>query len=489
MLPPFEARQKSYFTKLESVLVLETVFAIVDIETCGARFDFKRGRIIDICILVHDGLQVIDKFSTLINPECHIGSFYTKLSGITNEMVQDAPRFYEVARDILQFTEGKIFVAHNAAFDYHFIKDEFASLGYKFKRDTLCTVKLSRKLLPGKASYSLGNLCESVGIQIFDRHRAEGDAVATAKLLDLLLQQKAQSKQYRSANVQQIMTSRLDNIKKYILDKLPDTCGVYYFLGKEGQILYIGKSVNMYSRAISHFNTDLKKTKELLGHLYNADYVETGSELISLLMESEEIKKHKPPYNSARKKDQFTHSIDYHPDRGVHALRIVPYEESEWSLAAFTSYAAAREKLEQWMDEYELCLQYCGLTEQDSQCFHHQIKKCRGICCGDESAEDYNKRVEKLQSVQGYAYKHFVLFDRGRNPEEWAFVYIREGHYFGYGYADLSQSFQHEADIQSALISKKYYPDADVLIRGWLRQHKHPKMLILPDMPQSLYPE
>jgi len=195
------------------------MFAIVDIETCGPKFAYQKGRIIDICILVHDGISVVDKFSTLINPDCHIGSFYTNLSGITNEMVKDAPRFHEVAKEILNYTEGKIFVAHNSAFDYNFIKDEFASLGFRFKRDTLCTVRLSRKLLPGKTSYSLGNLCASIGIEIKNRHRAEGDAVATAELLNLLLQLKTQSKEYKTKSVTQIMTTRIDAIKKYILDK------------------------------------------------------------------------------------------------------------------------------------------------------------------------------------------------------------------------------------------------------------------------------
>src|SRR5581483_8818257 len=122
------------------------MFAIVDIETCGPSFIHKKGRIIEICILVHDGLSVVDKFSTLINPECFISPIFTKISGITNEMVKDAPRFHEVAKQILTFTEGCIFVAHNVNFDYGFVKDEFASLGYKYKRDTLCTVRLSRKL-------------------------------------------------------------------------------------------------------------------------------------------------------------------------------------------------------------------------------------------------------------------------------------------------------------------------------------------------------
>ena len=152
------------------------MFAIIDIETCGGRFDFRRGRITEICIIKHDGLAVVDKFTTLINPECHISAYFSGLTGITNDMVANAPKFYEVAAKILEMTEGCVFVAHNVGFDYNFVKDEFHSLGYKYKRETLCTVRLSRKLLPNRISYSLGHLCASLGIEIEGRHRAEGDA-------------------------------------------------------------------------------------------------------------------------------------------------------------------------------------------------------------------------------------------------------------------------------------------------------------------------
>ncbi len=448
------------------------MFAIVDIETCGPKYAFQKGRIIDICIVVHDGLQVIDQFSTLINPECHIGSFYTSLSGITNEMVQDAPRFHEVAKEIIHYTEGKIFVAHNAAFDYNFIKDEFASLGYKFKRDTLCTVRLSRKLMPGKKSYSLGNLCESLGIPNMARHRAEGDAVATTKLLDLLLQLKTQSTQYKSASLTQIMTSRIDNIKKYILDKLPATTGVYYFLNKNQQILYIGKSIDMYQRAVSHFNTDLKKTKKLLHELCNVDFVETGSELITLLLESEEIKKHKPLYNTARKKDVFTHCIDLIEKDQVMRMQIVPYDESVNSLLSFTSYMSARARLEDWIQEYILCLKYCGLTTDESVCFHHQIKKCNGICAGQEEAADYNKRIENLIKNNSFSANTFLVFDRGRKEGEKSFILVENRKYVGYGYLDEYASVTDLDDLKSYLENKKYYPDANDILRQWLKQKR-----------------
>jgi DNA polymerase-3 subunit epsilon len=203
-----------------------------------------------------------------------------------------------------------------------------------------------------------------------------------------LLQLKTQSKDYKTKSVSQIMTTRVDSIKKYILDKIPETCGVYYFLDKEGCIIYIGKSVNMYNRALSHYNTDLKKSKEMLHQLTNVDYVETGSELISLLLESEEIKKHKPIFNRQRKKDVFTHSIEVFTDeQAITNFRIVPYDESNPHLLAFTNYASARERLEAWIESSQLCLRYCGLNSESAVCFNYQIKKCQGICAGEENVE------------------------------------------------------------------------------------------------------
>jgi len=167
------------------------MFAIIDIETCGGKFNYPTGRITEICILIHDGLSVVDKFSTLIDPECYISPLYTDITGITNEMVVGAPKFHQVAKKIHELTDNKTFVAHNVSFDYNFIKAEFASLGFHFERKKLCTVQLSRKLIPGHKSYSLGKICDALNIPNNARHRAEGDAVATAKLFDILLQAKS----------------------------------------------------------------------------------------------------------------------------------------------------------------------------------------------------------------------------------------------------------------------------------------------------------
>jgi DNA polymerase-3 subunit epsilon len=450
------------------------VFAIIDIETCGGTFQYKKGRITEICILVHDGLSVVEKFSTLVNPECTISSRFIDITGITNEMVKDAPKFHEIARDIIRLTEGHIFVAHNVNFDYGFIKEEFASLGYKYRRDTLCTVRLSRKLIPGKVSYSLGNLCESLGIYNQARHRAEGDALATAELFDRLIQIKTVHPQYKRMGVEEIMTRRIDNIKKYILNKLPETCGVYYFLDKEQNIIYIGKSTNMYSRAQSHFNNDEKKARNMLNDMYNVDFVETGSELVALLLEAEEIKKHKPQYNRAKKADQFQHSIDYFIDEnGIINFKLAAGEEIAQPLLSFNKYGSARERLDTWIDEFELCLRYCGLTGTDAQCFNHQIKKCKGICCNAESVVEYNKRAAQILDKYSFQKKSFVLIDKGGNQDEKTVMYIENGHYWGYGHIDSEMQVNNAEDFKTILHKANYYPDADDLLRSMMRRNKY----------------
>ena len=454
------------------------MFAIIDIETCGGKFEHRKGAIIDICILIHDGLQVVDKFSTLVNPQCYISPFYTNLSGITNDMVANAPTFPEIAKKIIEITEGQIFVAHNVGFDYNFVRDEFANLGYKYNRERLCTVRLSRKLLPKRISYSLGHLCASLGIEIEGRHRAEGDAVATAKLFDLLLRVKADHPQYKNVGVDEIMVRRIDKIKEYILKKLPEECGVYYFKNKTGEIIYIGKSTNMYNRAMSHFNTSEKKGKKMLNDLYNVDFVLTGSELIALLLESEEIKKHKPQYNRMRKAETFTHSIDWwKDDKEIINFKIVPFEESENALLSFTTYATARERLDSWIDEYELCLRYCGLVSEEAICFNHQIKKCNGICAEQEEVSPYNSRAQKIVNKYTYNHSDFFIVDKGKSADEKSIIYIKNRKYYGSGYLEKHQSIASVEDLEDIVKAADYYPDSDMLIHGYLKTKSGQKIV------------
>lgn len=446
------------------------MFAIVDIETTGG--NPEHDKITDICIVLHDGLSITGKYTSLVNPEKNIPYHITRLTGITNEMVTDAPRFFEIAKQIVEFTEGRIFVAHNVNFDFNFLKAEFKSLGYSFKRDKLCTVKLSRKLLPGFRSYSLGKLCESLSIEIENRHRAEGDADATAILFNLLLAKKNEHQVYRKQNLNDLNTSRLDHVKKELLAKLPEETGVYYFYNEKNEIIYIGKSKNIRQRAFSHFQLMKSGQNKMMYALHDVDFTLTGSELIALLKESEEIKKNQPLFNRARKKHVFTHSIIWEEKNGIMHLKIVPFENNSRVLQSFPNYVSAREKLNTWIDEYHLCLKYCGIFDDEGPCFNYQIKKCYGLCCEMEEEEAYNKRVLQVVEENCFGKKSLLLLDQGRNEEEKSFVWIDKGRYQGYGYINQHADQPTAETLADFLESNQYFPDAEMIIRGFIKGGK-----------------
>lgn len=464
------------------------LFAIIDIETTGG--SPERSKITEICIVQHDGLAVTDVFTTLINPERRIPEHITRLTNITNEMVENAPKFYEVAKKVVELTKDRIFVAHNVAFDYGFVREEFRSLGYTYKREQLCTVKLARKLIPGRKSYSLGNICEHVGIDIAAdmRHRAEGDAVATAKLFDLLLAKKSEHKVLRSKGLDEINTSRVDKVKMEILNRLPEECGVYYYLGKDADILYIGKSRNMRSRALQHFASKEPKARRWQNELYDVDFVKTGSELIALLLESEEIKKHKPFFNRARKKSSFTHAIDWWFDeQKVINFNIVSSDEAKNPLQFYTNYTSAREFLNAWIEEQRLCLYMCGLfaghgdkeTNTGRECFNYQVKQCVGICCGEEEAEEYNKRAGEVLKEFLIASGDFIIVDRGRHGEEQSLLLIENGNFVGYGYMDAADHASSPEELKGFITRQSVHPDVNDLVRSWLRQNPRVKKISL----------
>jgi len=219
------------------------MYTIIDIETTGG--SIENGKITEIAIYLHDGIKIVDEFVSLVNPEQFIPIHIAQLTGISNEMVENSPRFFEIASHIIQITEGSVFVAHNSSFDYNFIKAEFNALGYEFDRDTLCTVKLSRILFRGFKSYSLGSLCDRLNINNNSMHRASGDALATVELFELLLH-KSNGLIIPLENNGCFLANGLHpNIDIDQLNNLPQKVGVYYLYSENGDLLYVGKSCNI----------------------------------------------------------------------------------------------------------------------------------------------------------------------------------------------------------------------------------------------------
>jgi DNA polymerase III subunit epsilon len=297
------------------------MYAIIDIETTGISHKFEK--ITEIAIFVHDGTRVTEEYSTLINPECTIPYYITKLTGISNEMVADAPKFYEVAKRVVELTNNNIFVAHNVNFDYRFIREEYLRLGYHYKRDVLCTVKMSRKLIPGKRSYSLGNLCLDLGIHVQDRHRATGDARATVKLFELLLSKNGGLLNPASSYVALNQDNKYPVLDIALISGLSHDAGVFYFLNEQGDIIYVGNGADIQDSVLSVLKKgSLQKNLDFRAQVVDIGYDITGSELVSCILALQQVKKYMPVFNQPKiKNEQLTLGYDsfWAIDRGRNA--------------------------------------------------------------------------------------------------------------------------------------------------------------------------
>ena len=250
----------------------------------------------------------------MVNPEKPIQPFVVNLTGINNKMLRNAPKFYEVAKRIIEITEGCIFIAHNTSFDYRIIRTEFSRLGYNYERETLCTVQLSKKLFPEQPSHSLGKLCKSLGIPFSNRHRAEGDVLATVKLFDMLLYKDA-SKEIVKSTIKPIQNLKLATRLTQILDDLPEQTGVFYFHNPQGKILYIGQHKNIKKAVNNLFLREAKKIKKLISHTETVTFELLGNELMSSLKLYKELKLHKPMFNQFVK--PIPNKVDFSNDNMI----------------------------------------------------------------------------------------------------------------------------------------------------------------------------
>jgi DNA polymerase-3 subunit epsilon len=453
------------------------VYAVLDIETTGG--SPKREKITEIAIYVYDGRKIIQEFQTLINPEKNIPYYITGLTGITNEMVADAPKFYEVAREIVKITEGKIVVGHNVNFDYGFMKEEFKRLGYQYERERLCTIKMSRKLIPGKRSYSLGKICSDLGILINERHRAAGDALATLKLLEYLLFVNGGN----TERLQEIAGLSLKGLNpdfdRNVLKNIPEEAGVYYFHDDKGDILYIGKSTNLRNRVVSHLNNNNgKRAIEIKGKLKDITYVLTGSELVALLLESDEIKRFRPLYNRLQRRTASHHGlVNYFNEKGYKCLAIKKVNNVSGELiTCFNNLKEARNVLNRLIEDYELCQGLCGIYTTNRACFHYEIGMCKGACIGKEPVDEYNYRVSLAVRSFQLEKKNFFIIDKGPSNEEKAIVKIENGKYIGFGFLG-TEAMQNIELLHDCIRQRNDNRDVQQIIRMMLRKEKTIKIL------------
>ncbi|MGA2407916.1 MAG: exonuclease domain-containing protein [Bacteroidales bacterium] len=454
------------------------MYAIIDIETTGGSARIEK--ITEIAIYLHDGNKITGEFVTLVNPERNIPYFITNLTGITNEMVENAPRFFEIARKVIELTEGRIFVAHNARFDYSFIRQEFKSLGFNYKRNILDTVTLSRKLLPGYTSYSLGNICKDLRISINGRHRAAGDALATVKLFEILIDKDIEINGSRSALLKNTRVSKLNpklDINK--IDSIPDEPGIYFFYNENGELIYIGKSRNLQQRISTHLsNNSTNRSMEMRDLIADIDWETTGSELIALLKESFEIKLNKPVYNRAQRRTGFQWGIfSFIDQNGYMNYRYGQINDNDVPVSVFTSKEKAKSKLGSLIETYCLCQKLSGLYETDGACFHYHVGICKGACCGKESPETYNERAAKAAEEFVFTRHNFFIIDKGRNDEERCAVKIVNGKYAGYGYFNINEMGFGLSAVHECIKPSGDNRDIQVILKQYLKSNRVEKII------------
>lgn len=414
-------------------------YAVVDLETTGGA---GGGRVTEIAVFVTDGQTCIEQWTTLVNPGISVPSNITYLTGITDDMLQDAPAFEEVAHQLRDMLNNRVFVAHSVAFDYGVLKTEYARLNISFNFARLCTVRLSRKIIPGMHSYSLGKLTQALGIQLTDRHRAYGDAEATMKLFHLLL-----------ANGSEVIEDQLKRnrreftlpptLQREPLMELPEKPGVYFFRDSEGKVIYVGKAKNLSQRVWNHFREYSPGKHRMKDRIAYVDFQLSGSELLAELMESVAIRKYFPEFNKAQKYDGNPYGwCLYNDQKGRLRIEVARRKKYLELMGIFPNRLSAIQELEGLAQNHALCRHLLGLSKQIP---------CRPDdcpwCADDATADLHNSLLRQALEQRQSSFYSGIYALPGRNEDEKAFLLIQAGVYRGYGFVPKDHSIQSEQEL------------------------------------------
>ncbi|MEN9909582.1 MAG: hypothetical protein RLZZ540_2731 [Bacteroidota bacterium] len=451
------------------------MYAILDIETTGGQFN-EEG-ITEIAIYKFDGQQIVDQFISLVNPEIPIQPFVVKLTGINNAMLHSAPKFFEIAKRIIEITTDCVLVAHNADFDYRILRTEFRRLGYEFNIKTLCTVELSKKLLPEQTSHSLGKLVRALGIPMADRHRASGDAMATVKLFKMLLDKDLEKEIITGLIKSEIQKGIAPKLLD-IIGSLPSKTGVYYIHNEEGKIIFIGKSRNIKKRVNQHFTGITRSAKKIQAEVYTVTYEETGNELISLIKEAQEIKINKPIYNRMARKNHFSWAIYPEKDsEGYLRLKLQKTDGRKKEILSYVNAADGKNALFRITANYHLCQKLTGLYETKNHCFQHTINECDGACVGKIPSSEYNERIQQFIDKNSFENKSIIIIDRGRNVNERSAILVENGVFKGYAFYDLNYQITNVNILKNILIPMESNRDIQRIIQAYIRKNKALKII------------
>lgn len=431
------------------------MYAVVDIETTGG-YASANG-ITEVAIHIFDGNRIVESFQSLVNPRQVIPRYIEAMTGISNAMVEDAPAFEMIADRVYALLHDKIFIAHNVNFDYSFLKAHLAASNLQLNTKKLCTVRLSRKLLPGYSSYSLGKLCNSLDIMLTDRHRAGGDAAATVQLFKLLLEKDADNfigKSLQRTSKEQTLPP---NVPREHFEQLPYTPGIYYFHNEKGKIIYVGKAKNIRYRVNSHFsnNSSGRQKQNFMRHVHAISCKPCATELMANILESTEIKKLWPAFNNSQKRWEDIYGIfTYEDQNGYKRLVIEKNKRLLKPIHSFHYLVDGHSLMRKLIREYRLCPKLCFLQSTSIACEGRKEQFCDGACDMLEASDVYNARVDKaimsLSSEPSYA-----ILENGLEAEQQSCVLVWEGKFYGMGYIPTDTQLNDIEDLKNFLTPYK----------------------------------
>ena len=434
------------------------MFAFIDIETTGGYS--TKNCITEIAIILFDGQQVEGKFHTLINPEAPIQPYVQSMTSITNKMVENAPKFEDVAENIYNLLKDRVFVAHNVNFDYSFVSQHLKTAGYTIDLPKICTVKLSRKIFPGLSKYGLGSLSNHFNIENKARHRAIGDAEAMLEIFIILQQNDKNNEIEKLTKKRKVHQYLPPNLIQNNFHELPSLPGVYYFKNKKGKIIYIGKAINLKKRVSSHFsnNKSSKQKQEFLKHIYEIDWKPCSSELTACILESIEIKKYWPAFNKSQKYYERQYGIyEFEDSLGFKRLAIDNKRKILTPLATFALLIEARNILLQYCKEFDIHPSMFYLSKVEST----EWKKVK----------EHNKIIDQIKKEFKENNKTYLVHDQTSN-----YILVEEGKFYGMG---VLQNIHSDLKVEEIKKEMEAYPE-NVIIKSYLNNYikKNPENVI-----------
>ena len=406
------------------------MFAIVDVETTGSHA--SGNSMMEIAVAIHDGEKVVEEFSTLLNPNRYIPRNIRALTGITPEMVEDAPYFADVAEKVHKLLGDHIFVAHNVSFDLSFLQAAFSKFGFLFRPRCLCTVRYARKIRPGLRSYSLANLCKHFDVKNEAAHRALGDTRATAQIFSKLLELDRVNAWRELTKMNKGEFNLPANLPAWQYHKTPQKPGVYYFLDQAEKPLYIGKARNLKKRVASHFSTDKSSSRNqaFKREIYGIQYQLTGSELIAELLEDHEIRHYWPYYNHAQKRPKVKFGVyAFRDQKDRWRLGINKINRHQGFVAQFFSYNQAVEFSLSMADTYNLDRNLCGLPDM------FQV--------GVTDPGEHNENFEEFLQKETLRHENLLLKTPGRKKGESGYIMLQKGQLKGYFFTRMDDPERH----------------------------------------------